>query len=59
MLKSVEKWLCKTRKYKTVVGGAILELLLHFEVLKKSYLYNIFFYIDVLKSKVSNDLDEN
>jgi hypothetical protein len=24
MLKSVEKWLCKTRKYKTVVGGAIL-----------------------------------
>jgi hypothetical protein len=24
MLKSVEKLLCKTRKYKTVVGGAIL-----------------------------------
>jgi hypothetical protein len=23
MLKSVEKWLCKTRKNKTVVGGAI------------------------------------
>jgi hypothetical protein len=25
MLKSVEKWLSKTRKYKTVVGGAILK----------------------------------
>jgi hypothetical protein len=24
MLKSAEKWLCKTRMYKTVVGGAIL-----------------------------------
>jgi hypothetical protein len=24
MLKLVKKWLCKTRKYKTVVGGAIL-----------------------------------
>jgi hypothetical protein len=23
MLKSVEKWLCKTLKYKIVVGGAI------------------------------------
>jgi hypothetical protein len=39
MLKSVEKKLklCKTRKYKTVVGGAILVLLPYFEVLKKSY----------------------
>jgi hypothetical protein len=25
MLKSVEEWLCKTRKYKTVVGGVILD----------------------------------
>jgi hypothetical protein len=24
MLKSVEKWLCKSRKYKTVASGAIL-----------------------------------
>jgi hypothetical protein len=24
MLKSVEKWLCKSLKYKTVLGGAIL-----------------------------------
>jgi hypothetical protein len=24
ILKSVEKWLCKIRKYKTVVSGAIL-----------------------------------
>jgi hypothetical protein len=24
LLKLVEKWLCKTQKYKTVAGGAIL-----------------------------------
>jgi hypothetical protein len=31
MSKSVEKWLCKTRKYKTVAGGAILN---HSSILK-------------------------
>jgi hypothetical protein len=58
MLKSVEKWLCKTWKYKIVVGGH-LELLLHYEVMKKSYFYHIFLWIVVFKSKVSNDFDEN
>jgi hypothetical protein len=28
-------------------------------ILKKSYFYNIFFWIDVFKSKVSYDLDDN
>jgi hypothetical protein len=50
MLKSVEKWLCKTRKYKTVAGH--LELLRH-AILKFSKKF------DVFKSKVSNDLDKN
>jgi hypothetical protein len=35
-----------------------LELIRHSEVLK-SYFYNIFLWIDVIKPKVSNDLDEN
>jgi hypothetical protein len=40
---------CKTQKDKTVVGDAIL-----------NYSYNTFFlWIHVIKSKVSNDLDEN
>jgi hypothetical protein len=45
MLKSVEEWMCKTRKYKTVYGGA-LELLLHYEVLMKSNFYNFWRKID-------------
>jgi hypothetical protein len=48
-----------TRKYKTVVGGAILNYSSILKFWKKSYFYNIFLWIDVFKSKVLNDLDEN
>jgi hypothetical protein len=43
LLNSVEKWLYKTRKYKTVVGGAILN---HSSILKfwKNIISTIFFY---------------
>jgi hypothetical protein len=41
MLKSVEKWLNKTRKNKTVAGGAILNYSAILKFLKKSYFYNI------------------
>jgi hypothetical protein len=59
MLKSVEKWQCKTRKYKTVAGDAILDLS---DILKfwNKVTFTIFFlWIDVFKSKVSNDLNKN
>jgi hypothetical protein len=58
MLKSVEKWLCKTRKYKTMAGCAIL----HYSAICKFWkkvTSKIFLWIDVFKSKVSNDFDEN
>jgi hypothetical protein len=37
MLKSVEKWLCKSREYKIVVAPS--RITPPFEVLKKSYFY--------------------
>jgi hypothetical protein len=42
MLKSVEKWLCKTRKYKIVFEDAIL-ITPPFWIFEKKCLYNIFF----------------
>jgi hypothetical protein len=59
MLKSFEKWLCKTRKYKTLVGGAILNYSAILKFWKKLLRRYFFIWIDVFKSKVSNDFDEN
>jgi hypothetical protein len=41
MLKSVENWLCKTRKHKTVVGGVLNYSSILFE---KKLLLQYFFY---------------
>jgi hypothetical protein len=60
VLKSVEKWLSKTRRYKTVVGATpsrITPPFWRFE--KKIFLQYFFFLIDIFKSNVSNDLNEN
>jgi hypothetical protein len=47
MLKSVQKWLCSTRKYKTVVGGAILNCssILKFgkQLLSQYFFYELMF----------------
>jgi hypothetical protein len=51
MLKSVEKWLCKTRKYTTVVGGAILNFSAILKFSKKVTSTIYFLCIDVVKSK--------
>jgi hypothetical protein len=59
MLNSVEKWLCKTQKYKTVVDGAILNYSAILIFRKKITSTIFFLWIDVSKSKVSNDFDEN
>jgi hypothetical protein len=52
LLKSVEKWLCKTWKNKTVVGGAILNYSSILKFWKKVTSTIFFVCIDVLKSKV-------
>jgi hypothetical protein len=49
----------KFLKYKTVVGGSILNYSAILKFGKKSYLCNEFLWIDVFKFKVFNDLDEN
>jgi hypothetical protein len=58
MLKLVEKWLSKTRKYKTVAGGSILSYSAIFKFWKNITSTIFFFWIDVFKSKVLNDLNE-
>jgi hypothetical protein len=59
MLKSVEKCLCKTRNYKKVAGSAIWNYSTTLKFWKKITCKVFFSSIDVFKSKVSNDLDEN
>jgi hypothetical protein len=59
MLKLAVEWLCKTRKYKTMAGGAILIYSPMLKFWKKVTSTIFFLWIDVSKSKVSNDLDEN
>jgi hypothetical protein len=56
ILKSVEKWLCKTWKYKTVVGGAILNNSSILQFRKKVTSTIFFLWNNVCKSKISNDL---
>jgi hypothetical protein len=53
MLKLVEKWVCKTRKYKTVLGGAILNYSAILKFCKKITSTIFLLGIDVFKSKVS------
>jgi hypothetical protein len=57
MLKSAEKWLCNTRKYKTVVGGAILNYSFILNFWKKDTPTIFFLWNVVFKSKISNGLD--
>jgi hypothetical protein len=59
MLKSVEKRLCKTWKYKTDVGGAILNFSSILKFWKKLIPQYFVQWIDVFKYKNSNDLDEH
>jgi hypothetical protein len=59
MLKSFEKKLYRTRKYKTVVGGAILNYSSILKLWKKVTSTIFFLWFDVSKSKIFNDLHEN
>jgi hypothetical protein len=55
MFKSLEKRLCKSWKYQSVAGYAILNYSAILKFWKKNYFYDIF----VFKLKVSEDLNES